>query len=72
MMRASTRLSAPQIVEDDQQTRLEEVGTRLAQVAHEVRVPVSLILGSMQTLEQYTTASLAYIRATNERVPKDE
>ena len=71
-MRTSTRRSVPSIIEDDQQVRLEEIGTRLAQVAHEVRVPVSLILGSLQTLEQYTIASLSYIRATAEPSPNED
>jgi len=63
-MRTLTRRSEALAYEDEQHERLEEIGTRMAQVAHEVRVPVSLILGSMQTLEQYTAASLSYIRAT--------
>jgi len=44
----------------------------VARVVHELNVPLSLIVGSLQTLEQYVTASLHYIGATRQPQVRDE
>jgi len=48
-------------VQPDQ--KLSEAGARIARVVHELNVPLSLISGSLEQLEQYTDASVRYIRA---------
>jgi signal transduction histidine kinase len=52
-----------------QAQKLSDIGARVARVVHELNVPLSLIIGSLQTLDQYATASMHYIRAT-ERQPR--
>jgi len=40
-------------------------------VVHELNVPLSLISGSLEQLEQYTDASVRYIRAATDQCPAD-
>ena len=47
--------------------RLREIGAQTARVAHELKVPLSLIDGSLQSLEQYATAAKEYIGVTASR-----
>ena len=51
--------------------KLSEAGARIARVVHELNVPLSLIAGSLEQLEQYTDASVRYIRAATQRDPAD-
>jgi two-component system, NtrC family, sensor kinase len=51
--------------------KLSEAGARIARVVHEMNVPLSLIAGSLEQLEQYTDASVRYIRAATPRVAAD-
>jgi len=51
--------------------KLSEAGARIARVVHELNVPLSLISGSLEQLEQYTDASVRYIRAATEQRPAD-
>jgi len=53
------------------QQKLSDIGARIAQVAHELNVPLSLIVGSLQSLEQYADASARYIRATEKAAEGD-
>jgi len=66
MQESAQRATVPQ-----RDQKLSEAGARIARVVHEMNVPLSLIAGSLEQLEQYTDASVRYIRAATERVPAD-
>jgi signal transduction histidine kinase len=51
--------------------KLSEAGARIARVVHELNVPLSLINGSLEQLEQYTDASVRYIRMATQHGPAD-
>lgn len=44
--------------------KLRNLGVHTAHVVHELRVPLSLIVGSLQSIEQFVAASADYIQAT--------
>lgn len=47
--------------------RLDDLGGRIARVAHELNTPVSLIVGSVENLEQQVETLVRYFRETGER-----
>jgi len=48
----------------DRLTRLQKMGEQAARVAHELKVPLSLIDGSLQNLDQYAVAVAQYLDQT--------
>jgi two-component system sensor histidine kinase HupT/HoxJ len=50
---------------------LDDLGGRIARVAHELNTPVSLIVGSVESLEQQLEALVGYFRETGERYRMD-
>jgi signal transduction histidine kinase len=44
--------------------RLQEIGAEAARVAHELKGPLSLIDGGLQSLEQFVEAAMQYVSAT--------
>lgn len=46
----------------DSDRHLRTLGAHVARVVHELRVPLSLIVGSLQSIEQLVGASAAYVR----------
>jgi signal transduction histidine kinase len=42
--------------------RLQEIGAQAARVVHELKVPLSMIDGSLQSLEQHASAATQYMR----------
>lgn len=59
LVRRSPRTAGAQHAE-----KLSDLGARIARVAHELNVPLSLIVGSLQSLEQYVDASVRYLGET--------
>lgn len=56
--------------DDDRGRRLGGLGERVAAVAHELKVPLSLIIGSLESLEQHVSALAARIAELDARVPR--
>lgn len=61
-----------QITNARHQDKLSDIGAHVAKAVHELNVPLSLVIGSLQTLEQYTTASARYIRASQQQSREDD
>ncbi len=59
----SDRVGARHSVQD----RLDGLGGRIARVAHELNTPVSLIVGSVENLEQQVDVLVRYFRETGDR-----
>jgi signal transduction histidine kinase len=54
-----------------QDLKLRALGARTAHVVHELKVPLSLVVGSLQTIEQFAEGAAAYIQATSEKAKSD-
>lgn len=52
-------------------TRLDDLGGRIARVAHELNGPLSLIAGSIENLDHHLGAFVRYVEATEDRVRED-
>lgn len=61
---AEPRAGAVRIRKGRHTDKLTDMGGRIARVAHELNVPVSLISGSLENLDNYVSALLRYVRAT--------
>lgn len=55
----------------EQDLKLRALGARTAHVVHELKVPLSLVVGSLQTIEQFAEAAAAYIQVTAEKAKSD-
>ncbi len=51
--------------------RLSAIGARVARVGHECRVPLSLIAGSLDALQQYAVHVAHYVQASEARLAND-
>ncbi|MBI3785484.1 MAG: HAMP domain-containing histidine kinase [Deltaproteobacteria bacterium] len=51
--------------------KLQALGTHVAHVVHELRVPLSLVVGSLQTIEQFVAASADLVAAMSDHAYDD-
>jgi signal transduction histidine kinase len=69
---AQRRRSRTAVNERNAQTAgREDVGARVARVAHELKVPVSVISGSLENLERYVGALVRFVRAARAHLADD-